>query len=229
MPNRIIREGWLDSAKIGLLTAGAERFFLRLCLRADDFGRFHGNPTILRNMLFPSCDNVTSKDVIRWVAECKDAALILFYRVKDSEYVEIPNFNQRTRALVSKFPANDGQTTDICQTDDGHPRTYSYSSAKSETTAGALSEDEWLASLKSDPANAGIDVQAQADKARFWCKNNSRQFTRRMFVNWLIKADRAINGPSAGKPKRSQAEIDAEQARLAKSFENMRPIGGREL
>jgi hypothetical protein len=54
------------------------------------------------------------------------------------------------------------------------------------------SEGEWMASLSADPANQGIDVPKEADKARFWCKQNRREFTKRFFVNWLLKADRAL-------------------------------------
>ena len=62
----------------------------------------------------------------------------------------------------------------------------------------AKTESEWLASLASDPANAGIDVPKEADRCRFWCSNNRRQFTRRTFVNWLLRADRTVAG-QAGK------------------------------
>ena len=68
MPNRIIREGWLDSDPINTLDANAERFFLRLCLRADDFGRFHANPLLLKASLFPLVESVKTADLPKWVA-----------------------------------------------------------------------------------------------------------------------------------------------------------------
>jgi len=55
-------------------------------------------------------------------------------------------------------------------------------------------EAEWLASLACEPANAGLDVSKEADRARFWCGQNGRKFTRRFFANWLLRADRTISG-----------------------------------
>ena len=56
-----------------------------------------------------------------------------------------------------------------------------------------ITDAEWLASLASDPANAGVDVAKEADKCRFWCTNNRRQFTRKTFVNWLLRSDREVS------------------------------------
>jgi hypothetical protein len=71
-------------------------------------------------------------------------------------------------------------------------------------------ESEWLASLASDPANAGVDVAREADKCRFWCNNNRRQFTRKTFVNWLLRADREIkahgNNPPDQRPNSRRFE-----------------------
>jgi hypothetical protein len=136
MPSRIIREGWLESEGINALSADAERFFLRLCLRADDFGRYHANPTLLRSNLFPLKDDVRITDIPRWLAACERARLIRCYSADAKAYIEIRKFDQRTRAQVSKFPApppDDGLLPGICLTDVSHPRTYSYSYSDSET------------------------------------------------------------------------------------------------
>lgn len=130
MPSRIIREGWLESERIDKLDAPAERFFLRLCLRADDFGRFHGNPTLLKSSLYPLRDDIRSTDIPRWLAACEKAGLLRCYTVESKPFVEIARFEQRTRALSSKFPAPppyDGQMPGTCQADAGHPRTESES------------------------------------------------------------------------------------------------------
>ena len=62
-------------------------------------------------------------------------------------------------------------------------------SAQAEAEAEA---EAWLSSIAADPANKGIDVPREADKCRFWCGQHRRQFTRRTFVNWLLRADRTI-------------------------------------
>lgn len=140
MPNRIIREGWLESEPINTLGPAEEVFFLRLCLRADDFGRYHGNPTLLRSNLFPLRDDLRNTDIPRWLAACEKAGLIRCYEVAGKRYLEIQKFDQRTRARVSKFPAppgwkppDDGQMSDTCQTDARHSRTETETESKTES------------------------------------------------------------------------------------------------
>lgn len=104
MPNRIIREGWIESERISQLGAEAEVFFLRLCLRADDFGRFHGNPILLKSSLYPLSDEVKSTDISRFVAACEAAGVIRCYEADGKKFIQIDRFDQRTRAQKSKFP-----------------------------------------------------------------------------------------------------------------------------
>lgn len=115
MPNRIIRESWLESEAINSLSIHGERFFLRLCLKADDFGRYHANEQLLKSNLFPLKEDVRNTDIARWLAECEAAGLVRTFLHASKRYLEIPKFDQRTRALTSKFPPYDRQTSDMRQ------------------------------------------------------------------------------------------------------------------
>lgn len=64
-------------------------------------------------------------------------------------------------------------------------------SRKKKTTA-QMSDEEWIVSLETEPALAGVGVRTELAKAQFWCKNNSRKCSRRFFVNWLGKAERIV-------------------------------------
>ena len=139
MPNRIIREGWLESEHINELKPEEECFFIRLCLRADDYGRFHANPLLLRSNLFPLRENVRSTDIPRWLAACQKAGLVRCYEADAKPFLEILKFGQRTRAHVSKFPPPPdigGQMTDTRQTHDRQPRT------ETETETEAIAPPE---------------------------------------------------------------------------------------
>jgi len=123
----MIREGWLDSERIDILDAQAERFFLRLCLKADDFGRFHAAPQLLKSLLFPMKDGIRATDMSRCLAECEKSGLLRCYESAGRRFLEIERFDQRMRSKVSKFPepetylpSHDGHMTGICQADDGH-------------------------------------------------------------------------------------------------------------
>ena len=125
MPNRIIRDGILTSKPVNALSEGAELFYRRLMSVVDDFGRFHADLTILRTQVYPlKPDAYPEATLSRFVAECERAGLVRVYESGRSRFLEMLNFRQRTRALVSKYPscdgvtrAHDGRTADTGQTE----------------------------------------------------------------------------------------------------------------
>ena len=107
MPNRILRD-WTDSYAVHELNAAEERFFVRLLMKADDFGRFHGSPKLLKAALFP-LHSLDDNDVTKWRDKCSKEGLIDVYEDERGRvFLEVKNFNQRTRATSSKYPARSG-------------------------------------------------------------------------------------------------------------------------
>jgi len=139
MPNRILRP-WLDSEAVNRLSDSAEVFFVRLIMAADDFGRYYGDPKLLRSYLYPLRDKVPN--IGKLIEECVKAGLIADYTVNHKHYLQIIKFGQRMRVYKSKFPeppqeiisrcgckepkrkmtvtcqSHDGQMTDTCQSHD---------------------------------------------------------------------------------------------------------------
>lgn len=107
---------WTMSDKINPLSEGAEIFFARLIMKADDFGCFYADPRILLAQLYPlKMDKLSVTAINKWLKECSDSKLILLYSDSDKPYLEILEFNQRLRAKNRKFPkppTHDGQVTD---------------------------------------------------------------------------------------------------------------------
>lgn len=105
MPNRILRD-WSDSNPVNRLSAEAERLFVRLIMKADDFGRFTANPTLIRCWLFPLLiDKVSETDCAKWLEELEAAGLIVSYKSSDKSILEIQNFGQRIRDTSKpKYP-----------------------------------------------------------------------------------------------------------------------------
>jgi len=86
---------------------------VRLLMKADDFGRFHGSPKLLKAALFP-LHSLDDQDVTKWRDKCSTEGLIDLYEDdRGRVFLEVKNFNQRTRATTSKYPArsNDRQVT----------------------------------------------------------------------------------------------------------------------
>ena len=104
MPIRMLRD-WTDSERVNALSAAAEVFFVRLIMKADDYGCFHGNERLVKSLLFPLKDGTRDAEVVRWIAECVKSGLIRVYESEGKKYLHILNFGQRMKASRRKFPA----------------------------------------------------------------------------------------------------------------------------
>lgn len=123
MPNRVLRD-WTTSEQVDKLSLGAEVFFTRLIMKADDYGNYTANHKLLRSALFPLRDhNQAQVDV--WVDECVNAGILLRYEVDGKQYLNIPNFGQRMRQMRNTFPPPaDNSLTSGCQVAvNGRPET----------------------------------------------------------------------------------------------------------
>ena len=103
MPNRILRD-WTDSESIDLLTAQGERFFTRLIMKVDDYGRYTSNIKLLKSTLFPLKTDIREADISLWLTECEKCGLIALYTVAQKGYLQISNFKQTLRTKTGKYP-----------------------------------------------------------------------------------------------------------------------------
>ena len=110
MPNRMLRD-WTNSDKIDQISFQAEVFFTRLIMKADDYGSFWADAKRLKANLYPlKSDSVRDADILRWMAECQKAELIVVYESEEKKYLQICDFGQRLRSKKSKFPKYDSNT-----------------------------------------------------------------------------------------------------------------------
>lgn len=101
---RLLKD-WRGSDKINSISVHAERFFTRLIMSADDYGCFYADPRLLKANLFPLLiDSIRETDLLRWMAECQKAGLIVIYEIENKKYVLIINFDQRLRQKTVRFP-----------------------------------------------------------------------------------------------------------------------------
>lgn len=110
MPNRLIKESICTSEDLNKLSAMAEILFYRLIVRADDYGAYYGNISIIKSNCFPlKSDEITCEQVQSWLNELKDAGLIDTYRAEDRDYIRFCKWkkHQQIRAKKRKFPEPD--------------------------------------------------------------------------------------------------------------------------
>lgn len=119
MPNRLLKEGIVDSSAIDALTAEEEVFFYRLLVVSDDLGRMDARLPILKSRCFPLKDSVKLEKIDSYLRSLVSQELIICYQVDDKPYLEILKWEQRVRSKA-KYPSADcGQVTDISQSNDG--------------------------------------------------------------------------------------------------------------
>ena len=122
MPNRMIKDSIKTSDSVNSLSWFAEVVFYRLLLTADDYGRMDGRSIVLRNILFPTRDDVSTEQVSNAIEEIKKENIIFDYVVDDKKYLCFPNFSkyQNLRAKSSKYPAPPEDMLYTCHTHDTH-------------------------------------------------------------------------------------------------------------
>lgn len=102
MPNRVIREGLLDSQRYWSVSIDARQLFVHIMLLADDFGCVSLAPVFLRRRCFavPPSDRKLSA----LLAQLKSADLIRPYERNGAKYAFIPRYGQRLKRETLRHP-----------------------------------------------------------------------------------------------------------------------------
>jgi hypothetical protein len=108
MPNRMLRD-YTDSERMAGLSADAERLYIRLITKADDYGRFHSDPRLIKALCFPLEEQLRANDLSRWLEELSTRQLILCYEAEKKKCLAIPNYGQRLKQSKAKFPPFPGE------------------------------------------------------------------------------------------------------------------------
>lgn len=104
MPNRVIREGLIDSERVQQLDEPTQLFFVKLMLKADDYGSYTGNSHLLRAALYPFGTDSVLQDIPLRIERCIAAGLISVYAVGGLKYLYIHKFGQHVRQKKRRFP-----------------------------------------------------------------------------------------------------------------------------
>lgn len=107
MPNRLIREGIIDSERVNALSWFEEVFYRRLLNKVDDFGRYDARPRFLLVQLFGMKidDAPSDADISAALTACTQAGLVQLYEVDGKPYLQVLDFRQQVRTKKSRWPA----------------------------------------------------------------------------------------------------------------------------
>jgi len=108
MPNRLIREGFLDSEAVNSLDHFTECIFHRLLIVSDDAGRFDGRTAIIAARCYP-LKSIPGKDVGEQLVMLEEAGLLILYECHGKPFLQITKWQKCGKAITSKFPWSDGK------------------------------------------------------------------------------------------------------------------------
>ena len=103
---------WTDSLRMDGLSAEAERLFMRLIMKADDYGRFHGDARLIKAACFPLSDEITKGHITEWMKPLTAKGLIVEYQAEHRQVIAIANYGQRLKMSKAKFPQLPGKPDD---------------------------------------------------------------------------------------------------------------------
>jgi hypothetical protein len=107
---RMIRD-FTRSEKMNRLSAKAESLFVRLMLRADDYGNSNGNLNIVKSECYPLGTPCRNADINLFIEEMKNLNLITIYVADAKSYIHIFDFNQKLRYPTRRFPPCPAEAT----------------------------------------------------------------------------------------------------------------------
>lgn len=108
MPNRVIREGFIDSERVDSLSPSAECLYHRLLLVCDDAGRFDGRINVIAARCWPNRPNIRVQDVAKWLTEVTNSGLAVSYESGGKSVLQIMNWACVGKAKFSKYPDQGG-------------------------------------------------------------------------------------------------------------------------
>ena len=201
MPNRLLKEGIVDSDKIDRLSPEAEVFFYRLLVVADDLGRMDARPAIVRARCFPLKESLSAEKISKWVDQVWEAGLIGRFTVDGKSYIQILEWEQRVRSN-GKYPGpDDGHLSVNCPTDVGLGKgkgkglgASNANDVRFDAGSGVWSVPDLMRS-QWEAAYPATDLDTELAKAGAWLlanpKNQKSNYAR-FLTNWLTRSqDRA--------------------------------------
>src|SRR5436189_3226674 len=112
MPGRWLKEAYCTSSRIAEVSPEARDLWLRLVLKADDYGCFHGDAQLVASACFPRQPDAARCD--RLLTELAAARLVERYNAAGQPYIAVTQWYERPRSQP-KFPRPPPANVGSCQ------------------------------------------------------------------------------------------------------------------
>src|SRR3990167_2527107 len=119
---RIISNEIARDKKINDLSDDTSRLaFTWLLTFADVEGRTHGDPALIRSMVFPRRTDITIERIESYIQEWHDSGLVVWYEADGDQWICFPQFNKhqpnlrKDREAPSAIPAPPGYAPPLPQ------------------------------------------------------------------------------------------------------------------
>lgn len=217
MPNRILREGIIDSDRVDQLSWAAECFYRRLHSLVDDYGCFDGRLSILKSKLYPTEKKqavVSLPDIGKWLKESEAAGLVRCYESQGKPYIVVLDFNQTVRIKKRKFPAPpDEIMNSTCDADATHVQSIRLPETKPDLNPDLNPNPEPNRSEREQRPPAHDEKKVKNSLFVYLTKN-----VKEFYPQELSRINSDLEKfCKSGDPK-TEAQIAAEDTRLIKKY-----------
>ena len=213
---RMIRKDISRSQKIASLSKEATVLFVMLIPHFSSFGKMNGSPYFVKGEVVPLLEWFTIPLVERCLKEISEKTNVKWFTVGGLWYLHSVNWEEhqeirKDRVGKDDLPDYSGTTPGLLRHEvevevevevqvEGQvqKRVANESRPTPKKRATQLSDEEWMKSLKSNPAYQGIDIEVLKAKMEAWCDLKGKRPTRARLLNWLNREDRPLS--SEGKP-----------------------------
>lgn len=205
---RTIKPEFFKHDVVATLDPRTRLLFIGLWCLADCEGRLEDRPERIRVEVLPYEKKFNVNDALE---KLHSVGLICRYKNAEASYIQVVAFKTHQRITgkeaegTSRIPPPSieelgKQRGNNCEAPGTTGREGKGNGKEGKGTgkfdcpagAGPTGDDEWMQTLKGNPAYAGIDVDREYAKMRAWCEAHQKQPSRRRFVNWLNRCERPI-------------------------------------
>lgn len=212
MPNRFIRESCRSSKNLDRISDFEERLFWRLVTTADDYGRFQGDPELVRAACFPY-RQLSVQKIDEALVQLQKYHLIDLYRVGDRQYGQFVTWEKhqgKPRSTKSKYPnkldaflqADVSTCTHVHADVPGHPNTNTNTDLNSSLNSEELKNKKLRAKknatawpddlvltdeLRDIAKERMFDPEVEFQRAKDHCLSNGKRYAdfHAFLRNWF--------------------------------------------